>query len=115
LRLLIDENVSPKITARLREEGYDVKSVSECCTGLHDDKIAEVAVKEERTIITFDLDFGELYQHLGVSSIVLRVRTKDPSIIIKRLIDFLQKMEKQKISIKNRLAILTEGKIRLIG
>jgi predicted nuclease of predicted toxin-antitoxin system len=115
LRLLIDENISPEITNNLRLLGYDIKSVRECCKGCHDEKIVEIAKEEERIIITFDLDFGELYRNLGTSSIVLRLRTKNSSLVLKYLLDFLRTISEQKIDMRNKLAILKEGKIRLIG
>jgi len=115
LRLLIDENISPIITEKLRLSGYDVKSVKECCKGYDDEKVAILAHDEKRIIITYDLDFGEIYRNLGVSSIVLRLRTKNPSTVANYLITFLKSLSKQKIGMKNKLAVIKEGKIRLIG
>ncbi|MDP2167604.1 MAG: DUF5615 family PIN-like protein [Thermodesulfovibrionales bacterium] len=115
MRLLIDENVSPKIASRLRELGHDVKSISECCKGFQDEKVVEIAVKEDRIILTYDLDFGEIYRHFGASTIVIRTRSKNADAVIEYLTSFLGKAEKEKIDLKNKLAVLTEGRIRLIG
>lgn len=115
MRLLIDENISPGITAHLKAHEYDIKSISECCKGYADEKVAEMAIAEKRIIITYDLDFGELYRNLGASSIILRLRTKKPAIVIKYLTNFLHRVKIQKISLKGRLAVITEGKARLIG
>jgi len=115
LKLLIDENISPDITFRLRALKYDVKSIRECCKGCEDEKIAEIALKEERIIITYDLDFGELYRNFGASSLILRLRSKNPSIVLKYLLNFLSTLKEQDIDMKNKLAIVTEGKVRLIG
>ncbi len=115
MRLLIDENISPEITAHLRSLNYDVKSISECCKGFDDEKIVELAVKGKRVIITYDLDFGELYRNFGASSIILRLRTKKPSIVVKYLTIFLRTVEIQKIDMKGKLAIITEGKVRMIS
>ena len=115
MKLLVDENISPEITAYLRAHDYDIKSISECCKGYEDERVAEIAISEERIIITYDLDFGEIYRNLGASSIILRLRTKKPASVIKYLADFLHTVKTQKISLKGRLAIITEGKARLIG
>lgn len=115
MKLLIDENISPEITKNLRTLGYDVNSARESCKGCPDEEIVEIAKKEERIIITFDLDFGELYRNLGVSSIVLRLKTKNPPAVLKCLLDFFKTMSDQKIDMKNKLAVIKEGKIRLIG
>lgn len=115
MRLLIDENISPEITAHLRLLDYDVKSISECCKGFDDEKVVEIAIREERIIVTYDLDFGELYRNFGASSIILRLRTKKSTIVVKYLTSFLQSVRLQKIDMKYKLAIVTEGKVRLIG
>lgn len=115
MKLLIDENISPEITKNLRTLGYDVSSARESCKGCPDEEIVEIAKKEERTIITFDLDFGELYRNLGVSSIVLRLKTKNPAVVLNHLLNFFKTMSDQKIDMKNKLAVIKEGKIRLIG
>ena len=115
MKLLIDENISPMITTHLRLLQYDAKSASECCKGYNDEKIAEIAIKEERIIITYDLDFGELYRNFGASSIILRLRSKNPLVVLEYLVEFLRTMEKQKIDMKNKLAIIREGRVRMIG
>lgn len=61
MRFLTDENIFPPITSYLRKTGHDVKTVQE--SGLSnsaDDKIADLATREERTIITFDKHFGNI-------------------------------------------------------
>ncbi len=115
MKLLIDENISPEITADLKALNYDVKSISECCKGYDDKKVVEIALREERIIVTYDLDFGELYRNFGASSIILRLRTKKPPMIVKYLINFLRTAEIQKIDMRSKLAIITEGKVRLVG
>lgn len=115
MKLLIDENISPEITTHLRNIKYDVKSISECCKGYEDEQVVEMAIAEERLIITYDLDFGELYRNFGASSVILRLRTKNPSVILKYLVQFLHLLKEQKVDMKNKLAIITEGKVRLIG
>ncbi|MBI5676256.1 MAG: DUF5615 family PIN-like protein [Nitrospirae bacterium] len=115
MKLLIDENISPEITSRLRTLKHDVKSIRECCKGYEDEKIVEVALSEERIIITYDLDFGELYRNFGVSSVILRLRSKNPSVVLKFIVSFLNTLKEQKIDMHNKLAIVTEGKVRLIG
>ena len=115
MKLLVDENISPEITSRLRSLKHDVKSIRECCKGYADEKIVEMAVSEARLIVTYDLDFGELYRNFGARSLILRLRSKKPSIVLKYLVSFLNMLKEQKIDMKNKLAVITEGKVRLIG
>jgi len=46
---------------------------------------------------------------------VLRLRTKNPPSVLKFLLDFFKAISEQKIDMKNKLAVIKEGKIRLIG
>jgi N-acetylmuramic acid 6-phosphate etherase len=64
LRFLIDENIFPPITSYIRKLGHDAKTVQE--SGLikaPDDKIVDLAIKEKRTIITFDKHFGDTLRY----------------------------------------------------
>ncbi len=62
MRLLLDANLSPETASFLRSLGLDTKSLIEMGLGaLEDQKVAELAHRDRRIIITFDLDFGEMY------------------------------------------------------
>lgn len=54
-----------------------------------------MAIKEERIIITYDLDFGELYRNFGASSLILRLRTKKTATVITYLTNFLHRVKTQ--------------------
>lgn len=59
---LIDESLSPNLTIKLRELGYNTNSVREIgLKGSDDLKIVEWAIKNNVIIIAGDLDFGELW------------------------------------------------------
>jgi len=64
LRFLADENIFPFLTSHLLKSGHDVKAIQEY--GLPeatDDTIVDLAIKEERTIITFDKHFGDILRY----------------------------------------------------
>ncbi len=64
MKFLTDENIFPPIASYLRKAEHDVKTVQE--SGLSnspDDKIADLATSEERTIITFDKHFGNIIMY----------------------------------------------------
>lgn len=115
MRLLIDENISPEVTAQLRKAAFDVKSIAECCKGYADEEVVALAVHEERIIVTYDLDFAELYRNFGASSVILRLRSKKTPIVFKHLVRFLKTIESQRLDMKGKLAVVTEGKARLVG
>ena len=60
MRLLIDENISPRVGTALRAAGHDVIAATDVCRGSPDRRIVAIAISEVRYIITEDKDFGEL-------------------------------------------------------
>lgn len=60
MRFLANENVPYDAVAALRERGHDVIWVRTDASGSCDEDILSRAAAEERVLITFDKDFGEL-------------------------------------------------------
>ena len=60
MKILADENFPAPSVRYLRERGHDVRSVAEHSPGESDAANLRVAHEEDRVIITFDRDFGEL-------------------------------------------------------
>ena len=68
MKLLLDENIAPRVGELLRERGIDARHVSEYdLLGQPDDMILAVAVQEERILVTADTDFGALLALTGAS------------------------------------------------
>ena len=63
MKFLADENVEWPIVLYLRQNKHDVVSVRETFPGENDDKILEFALKENRILLTNDLDFGRMAIH----------------------------------------------------
>jgi predicted nuclease of predicted toxin-antitoxin system len=72
MRFLIDESADARMAAYLRNQGHDVTVIAQDYpASLKDAEILRIAVAEERILITFDRDFGELvfshgHPHAGV-------------------------------------------------
>ncbi len=78
LKFLFDVGVSGKAEIWLKENGYDIKSIRDIDPCMSDKEILEIAVKEDRMIVTMDKDFGELIYKSGlVHSGVLLLRLED--------------------------------------
>lgn len=60
MRFLANENFPLPSVRLLRSAGHDVLSITEESPGISDDRILARAVAEERIILTFDRDYGEL-------------------------------------------------------
>jgi predicted nuclease of predicted toxin-antitoxin system len=81
VRILADENFPGPIIRELRRLGHDILSVKESMRGAGDRDVLARAQEEERLVLTFDKDFGELaYRyHLPASSGVILFRLSGPS------------------------------------
>lgn len=87
MRLLLDANISTRLVAPLEQMGHDVVSMLKINPREKDETVLEMACREQRTLITYDHDFGmlvfkESQPHYGV--ILLRVR--DESFVTQRRI-----------------------------
>jgi predicted nuclease of predicted toxin-antitoxin system len=83
MRFLLDMNLPPEMADRLRSEGHDaVHVLSAGLADLPDREIFAYAAQEQRVLVTFDLDFGEivgLAGETGSGVILLRLRlTRQP-------------------------------------
>ena len=78
MKIYVDENVPQKITARLREEGYQVEYVTR---SVEDRTLLEIAYKQKALLITSDKDFERLVldEHRPTSGVIfLRIATGIP-------------------------------------
>jgi predicted nuclease of predicted toxin-antitoxin system len=58
--LLANENVPLPSVTYLRGLGYDVAAVAEAGAGIRDREVLQKAAAEQRWVVTFDRDYGEL-------------------------------------------------------
>ena len=95
MRFLADAGISPRTVEFLRRRGHDAVHVRELAMQrAADRRLTEKARADERIVLTFDLDFGEILA-LGV--------VDRPSVVIFRLED------ERAVSVNRRLeAVLSE-------
>lgn len=81
MRLLANENIPSDAVAALRAAGHDVTWMRETAPGESDAEVIARAVAEQRILLTFDKDFGELAFHskLPATCGVLLFRIPTPS------------------------------------
>ncbi len=89
MKFLADMGVAQRITEWLRSEGHEITHLrEEGLERLPDNEIFEKAIKEERIILTFDLDFGEIAAFATerkVSIIVFRLNNTSTPHVRERL------------------------------
>jgi predicted nuclease of predicted toxin-antitoxin system len=82
LRLLANENVPAPAVEALTAAGHDVVWIRTASPGVTDRVVLERAVAEQRVLLTFDKDFGELAFRFGLPAIcgvvLFRIRLRSP-------------------------------------
>jgi predicted nuclease of predicted toxin-antitoxin system len=93
MRVLADMGVSQRVVEWLRAAGHDAVHLrDEGLQRLPNGDIFHKAAGEQRVVLTFDLDFGEILAACGgqlVSVILFRLRNTRADFVIQRLADVL--------------------------
>jgi predicted nuclease of predicted toxin-antitoxin system len=67
MRFLSNENF-PLVSVRLlRRAGFDIAAITEDSPGAKDSTVLTRAVSEQRVVLTFDRDYGELIYRAGLT------------------------------------------------
>jgi predicted nuclease of predicted toxin-antitoxin system len=82
---LADENIPGRAIAFLRERGEDVVAVGEICPGKSDQEVLALAIMQERILLSFDRDHGDLVFNRGFAAprgiVFFRLSPPDPTEI----------------------------------
>jgi predicted nuclease of predicted toxin-antitoxin system len=85
VRILADENFPGDAVIALREQGHDVAWVRLVAPGSSDLQVIALAQAENRVLVTFDKDFGELAFRSGLPAssgiILFRISMESPASI----------------------------------
>jgi predicted nuclease of predicted toxin-antitoxin system len=82
MKFLVDECTGPAVAAWLRDHNHDVYSVYDEARGADDNRVMQIALDQERILITNDKDFGEKVfrdncPHVGI--ILMRLDDERPA------------------------------------
>ena len=113
MRFLANENFPLKSIRQLREHDHDVVAVIEEMSGVSDRIILDRANRENRIILTFDRDYGELIFHYQLPTpagvIYLRfdpVSPEEPADLLIRM------FESTGIQVENKFTVLDRDRVR---
>jgi predicted nuclease of predicted toxin-antitoxin system len=105
---LANENVSRSAVELLRSHGHDVKWIAEDHPSIKDELVLLQASAENRIIITFDSDYGELIFAKGMTAplgvIYLRLRGRDKAETARLILAYLAISDD---AFDNRFTVLT--------
>ena len=81
MRILADENISRGVVQALIEAGHDTVAIADVSPAAPDDNVLDMAVREERVLLTFDSDFGRMIFAEGFAAprAVIYLRSPPPS------------------------------------
>lgn len=93
MRFLADMGISKRVVSWLREQGHDVEHLDELGLERLDDlAIFDKAGAEDRVVLTFDLDFGELLARsrgAAASVVLFRLHNTTSPFVFMRLLSAL--------------------------
>ena len=92
LSFLADESCDFSVIRALRKVGYSVKAIAEVSPSLPDEAVLELAVAENRLLITEDKDFGEwvfAHQHAMTGVLLIRYPVSIRSSMVTAVIDLI--------------------------
>jgi predicted nuclease of predicted toxin-antitoxin system len=113
MQLLANENFPLVSVQLLRQANYDIASITEDSPGIEDPEVLARAVDEQRIILTFDRDYGELIYRFRLPPpkgvIYLRFRPHTPEEPAAILLDLFQT---EGFQIDGRFTIIERDRIR---
>lgn len=115
MKFLIDNALAPSIANGLRQAGYDAVHIRDYkMQSAPDEEVFELAVSEDRIIISADTDFGTLLalkQTAKPSVIIFRCSNKRPQFQLSLLLKNIPNIER--FLIKGSVAVFDENRIRV--
>jgi predicted nuclease of predicted toxin-antitoxin system len=113
MRFKLDENLSPSLAALFASSGHEAHSVvQQALGGKPDERVMDVCHREDRVLITFDLDFSNIQAYPPAQfsgTIVLRLASRAEAAV-RRLLAHLSKEQP-----KGALWIVEDDRIRIHG
>lgn len=115
MRFLADMGVSESVVKWLRETGHDAVHLrDENLQRMPDNEIFKKAHNENRIVLTFDLDFGEilaLSDGKNVSVILFRLHNTGPNHVISRMKRVLE--DASEALTEGAIVVVEEGRHRI--
>jgi predicted nuclease of predicted toxin-antitoxin system len=113
MRILANENFPGDAVAALRERGHDVAWVRADAPGSSDRDVLARAQAEDRIVITFDKDFGELAFRRGLPAssgvILFRIVPRSPEVVARFAVHALE----AHANWNGHFSVIEESRIRM--
>ncbi|MBI5330312.1 MAG: DUF5615 family PIN-like protein [Betaproteobacteria bacterium] len=114
MKLLANENIPQSVVRGLRERGHDVAAIVERTPGMRDSEVLTMANAEERPLLTFDRDYGELIfvrrMPCPAGRLYLRLIPSSPQQVLERLMSLPEGKETE---LAGKFVVADEEGVRL--
>jgi predicted nuclease of predicted toxin-antitoxin system len=113
MNFLADESCAAPVIRGLREAGHDVLAIAEAAAGVSDEEVLERATRDQRVLITEDLDFGNLVFARGLPAAgVILVRFREPSRRAKPA-SVIEAVSQLGSRLRNAFVVIEPGRVRI--
>jgi predicted nuclease of predicted toxin-antitoxin system len=113
MRFLADENFPRPALEALRRSDWDVFSIAEQCPGRSDEEVAALCADQQRILLTFDKDFGELVFRRRVSAgsgvVLFRITPESPE----EAANFALALIESQPDVRGAFCVITRDRIRV--
>ena len=114
-KLLVNENIPLRSVRALRNDGYDVISISERSPGISDENVLQIACADNRIIVTFDRDYGELIFRrklpIPAGILYLRFRPVNPDEVA----EYISRLINNGVTLEGMFSTADRSRIRQIA
>ena len=113
MRFLADESCDFSVVRALRAVGHDVLAVAELASGTDDATVMDMALRDNRVLLTEDKDFGQLvYAQAQPSSGVIFIRypAEARKTLTKAVVTFVSQHE---VELTGSFVVMSPGRIRI--
>lgn len=93
----------------LKSNGFDITAIGLEYAGISDEEVMHIAIQEDRTIITYDSDYGELIFKKGYKVIFIRNQPEEPLETAKVIQELTSN---NSLSFNNTLTVVDSNSIR---
>ncbi|WP_301101834.1 DUF5615 family PIN-like protein [Propionivibrio sp.] len=112
-KLLLDENFPAPAARLLGASGLDMLAIRDACPGWLDNDVLALAVAEQRWIITFDRDYGDLVFKLNLPPPPAIVLLREPHYQPAEPADWVLSLLAQPEIHLGRFVVFTRDKVRV--
>lgn len=113
MRILADENIPGDVVEALEQAGHDIVWIRIASPGIADTEVFHLAQRENRVIITFDKDFGELAFRLKLPALSGIILFRLPPLPPAKLAQFIAQVIETRNDWNAHFSVVETDKVRI--